>query len=60
MTNGGPLESTKAMVYWIYEMAFEEFRTGRASALVVIFFIIIILLTAVQMYVSKKNVHYEG
>ncbi|CAG7640998.1 Melibiose/raffinose/stachyose import permease protein MelD [Paenibacillus solanacearum] len=60
ITNGGPLESTKAMVYWIYEMAFSEFRTGRASALVIIFFIIIILLTMLQMFISKKKVHYEG
>jgi len=60
MTNGGPLESTKAMVYWIYEMAFTEFKTGRASALVVIFFIIIILLTMLQMFISRKTVHYEG
>lgn len=60
MTNGGPLDSTKAIVYWIYEMAFVNFRTGRASALVIIFFIIIIILTAVQMMVSRKKVHYEG
>ncbi|MCU6708368.1 sugar ABC transporter permease [Paenibacillus sp. J5C_2022] len=60
MTNGGPLEATKVMVYWIYTMAFTEFRTGRASALVIIFFIIIIVLTTVQLYVSKKKVHYEG
>ncbi|NOU74895.1 ABC transporter permease subunit [Paenibacillus sp. LMG 31458] len=60
LTNGGPLDSTKAMVYWIYEMAFTEFRTGRASALVIMFFLIIVLLTMVQMYVSKKKVHYEG
>jgi ABC-type sugar transport system permease subunit len=60
LTNGGPLDSTKAMVYWIYEMAFSEFRTGRASALVIMFFLIIVLLTMVQMYVSKKKVHYEG
>lgn len=60
MTNGGPLDSTKAIVYWIYEMAFVNFRTGRASALVIIFFLIIILLTAIQMLVSKKKVHYEG
>ncbi|TVY09728.1 carbohydrate ABC transporter permease [Paenibacillus cremeus] len=60
MTNGGPLESTKAMVYWIYEMAFGEFKTGRASALVIIFFLIIILLTMLQMWVSNKKVHYEG
>lgn len=60
MTNGGPLDSTKAIVYWIYEMAFVNFRTGRASALVIIFFLIIILLTAIQMLVSRKKVHYEG
>jgi ABC-type sugar transport system permease subunit len=60
MTNGGPLEATKAMVYWIYDMAFAEFRTGRASALVIIFFFIIILLTLLQMFVSRKKVHYEG
>nr|WP_188996120.1 sugar ABC transporter permease [Paenibacillus nasutitermitis] len=60
LTNGGPLNATKAMVYWIYEMAFQEFRTGRASALVIMFFIIIILLTLLQMVLSKKKVHYEG
>ena len=60
MTNGGPLNASKAMVYWIYEIAFQDFRTGRASALVVIFFIIIILLTMLQFWVSKKRVHYEG
>jgi ABC-type sugar transport system permease subunit len=60
MTDGGPINATKAMVYWIYEMAFVEFKTGRASALVIIFFVIIILLTIVQFMVSKKRVHYEG
>ncbi|MEF2246776.1 MULTISPECIES: carbohydrate ABC transporter permease [unclassified Paenibacillus] len=60
MTAGGPLNSTKAVVYWIYEMAFQDYRTGRASALIVIFFIIIIALTALQFAVSKKKVHYEG
>lgn len=60
MTNGGPFDSTNSIVYWIYTMAFAEFRTGRASALVVILFILIMALTAIQMYVSKKKVHYEG
>lgn len=60
MTAGGPLSSTKAIVYWIYEMAFIDYRTGRASALIVMFFIIIILLTILQLVISKKKVHYEG
>ncbi|CAM4447488.1 carbohydrate ABC transporter permease [Paenibacillus tarimensis] len=60
MTNGGPLQSTNAIVYWIYTMAFGEFRTGRASALVMILFVIILLLTLLQWFISRKKVHYEG
>ncbi|MES6927196.1 sugar ABC transporter permease, partial [Cutibacterium acnes] len=56
MTNGGPLEATKVMVYWIYTMAFSVFRVGRASDLVIIFFIFIVLLTMLQMYISRKKV----
>jgi len=60
MTGGGPLGSTKVMVMWIYEMAFEQFKAGRASALVIIFFFIIIFFTLVQFWLSKRKVHYEG
>lgn len=60
MTGGGPLKATNAIVYWIYTMAFDEFKTGRASALVMILFVIILLLTLVQWVVSRKKVHYEG
>lgn len=60
MTKGGPLNATNAIVYWIFKMAFDDFRIGRASALIVIFFIIIIVLTIVQFAISKKQVHYEG
>lgn len=60
MTNGGPLQSSNAVVYWIYTMAFSQFRTGRASALIMIFFVIILLLTALQWLISRKKVHYEG
>jgi len=60
MTNGGPLQASNAIVYWIYTMAFSDFRTGRASALIMIFFVIILLLTALQWVISRKKVHYEG
>ena len=53
-------KATNAIVYWIYTMAFDEFKTGRASALVMILFVIILLLTLVQWVVSRKKVHYEG
>ncbi len=60
MTNGGPLQASNALVYWIYTMAFGDFKTGRASALVIILFVIILLLTFLQWVVGRKKVHYEG
>lgn len=60
MTGGGPLEATKVMVLWIYTMAFEEFKAGKSSALVIIFFLIIIFFTIIQFAISKRKVHYEG
>jgi len=60
MTNGGPLNATRVIVYWIYQLAFGDYRIGRASAVVVIFFIILLICTALTMKVSNKSVHYEG
>ncbi len=60
MTNGGPLKASNALVYWIYTMAFDEFKTGRAMALVIILFVMILALTLVQWMISRKKVHYEG
>ena len=37
MTKGGPLNSTKTNVYYIYEKAFENLDLGYASAMAVIF-----------------------
>ncbi|WP_209121604.1 carbohydrate ABC transporter permease [Alkalihalobacillus sp. BA299] len=59
MTGGGPLDATNVLVFWIYEMAFGEFRAGRASAAVMILFAILIALTVILMKVSKRKVHYE-
>ncbi|GAB2723662.1 carbohydrate ABC transporter permease [Paenibacillus thermoaerophilus] len=60
MTNGGPLQASNALVYWIYTMAFGEFKTGRASALVIILFVLILLLTLLQWAIGRRKVHYEG
>lgn len=60
MTNGGPLKATNAIVYWIYTMAFVDFKTGRAMALVMVMFVIILALALLQWRASRKKVHYEG
>ena len=59
MTGGGPVGSTSIFVYYIYEVAFEYFKIGQASAAVLIFFIMIIGLILIQFLGLRKYVHYE-
>lgn len=48
MTGGGPGDSTRTVVQFIYDTAFERFKMGYASAAAYIFFIILIVLTLLQ------------
>jgi multiple sugar transport system permease protein len=48
MTNGGPGNSTKTIVQYIYEVAFNRFQFGRASASAFLFFLILFVLTITQ------------
>ena len=45
MTKGGPLNSSKTIVYYIYERAFENLDLGYASALAVILLLIVMLIS---------------
>ena len=59
LTRGGPAYATNVLVYNLYRDAFENFRTGFASAQAVILFLIIMGVTALQFYVAKRRVHYR-
>lgn len=59
MTQGGPMDSTNVLVYWIYKNAFEYFNTGEASAGAYILFLIILVLTVIQWTTRKKWVANE-
>lgn len=59
MTQGGPMNSTNVLVYWIYKNAFEFFNIGEASAGAYILFLIILLLTIVQWKTRKQWVFNE-
>ncbi|MFE4713617.1 MULTISPECIES: carbohydrate ABC transporter permease [unclassified Paenibacillus] len=58
MTNGGPLNSTTTMVLYIYNLAFQQFKMGRAAAATVVLFAIILVLTLLQLKVLNKKVEY--
>lgn len=49
MTKGGPLNSTKTMVYYIYERAFENLDLSMASTASVILLIIILIFSIINI-----------
>lgn len=60
LTDGGPLDASRTMVFHIYDLAFRDFTFGRSSAVAVILFFIILAVTLFQFGVQKRWVHYEG
>lgn len=55
MTKGGPLNSTKTIVYYIYEKAFENLDLGYASAMAVILLVIVMAFSLVNILCFEKN-----
>jgi sn-glycerol 3-phosphate transport system permease protein len=58
MTQGGPLGSTKTYVYYLYELGFQRFRAGYASALASVFFVVMLAITLVNLRLSRRWVTY--
>ncbi len=56
---GGPGMSTLFYGYHLFREAFQFFRMGYASALSWILFMMVLGLTIVQLWLSKRWVHYE-
>ncbi|MDN4478548.1 sugar ABC transporter permease [Demequina sp. SYSU T00039] len=54
-TQGGPVDATNAITYYIYDRAFTRFDFGYASALSVILMIILAVIALVQMRVLRAN-----
>jgi ABC-type sugar transport system permease subunit len=58
MTQGGPVNSTNVLVYYLYEQAFQNHRVGVGSAVAVILLLLLIGFTLVQLRLSQRWVHY--
>ena len=58
LTQGGPSGSTRTLTYLYYQFGFEEFKMGRASAVVVVLIAITVMLSFLQFKLSKKWVNY--
>ncbi|MED4583732.1 sugar ABC transporter permease [Brevibacillus choshinensis] len=59
MTQGGPINSTNMLVYYIYQQGMDFYNGGLASAASVILLILVGILTAVHFLVMSKRVHYR-
>jgi multiple sugar transport system permease protein len=55
MTGGGPRGATNVTALYLYEMAFQDLRMGRASAAAFLLFLIIAVISLVQFYLLRER-----
>jgi multiple sugar transport system permease protein len=60
LTDGGPANATRTVVYHIWEEAFVFLEMGYAAAVAWILFFIVFLVTLVQWKLQGRWVHYEA
>lgn len=58
MTQGGPVNSTTVLVYYLYEQAFQNYQVGLGSAIAVILLALLITFTSAQLWLARRWVHY--
>lgn len=59
LPDAGPLNSADVLVFYLYRLAFHQFRFGQAAAVSFILFAIVLGATFLQQRFAEKRVHYE-
>jgi multiple sugar transport system permease protein len=59
-TRGGPGTATYVVVFYLYDLAFNQGVAGYAAAIAYVLFIAILVLTVVQLVIGKRLVHYSS
>jgi multiple sugar transport system permease protein len=59
-TQGGPLNATTVLVYYLYNQAFVDFNFGYASAIAYFLFLVIIVVTVIQFRVGRRYTYYRS
>ncbi len=54
-TQGGPVDATKVLVYYIYQNAFSFFRMGYATAMSMVLFVMLVVFTLLQLRLLRAN-----
>lgn len=59
MTQGGPVNSTNTLVFYIYQYGFKFFKIGYASAAGVVLLAVVGLLTLIYFKLLSRKIHYR-
>jgi multiple sugar transport system permease protein/sn-glycerol 3-phosphate transport system permease protein len=60
MTDGGPVNATTTLVYYLYQEGFVGFNAGRAGVAAVVLFLAMLAFTLVQMRYTERSVNYAS
>ncbi len=58
MTEGGPVDATNTLIYYVYEQGFVAYNAGRAAAAALVLFAIMFGITLIQLRYAEDRVHY--
>jgi len=59
MTQGGPVDRSLVLVYYIFQRAFSDLRMGYAAAMSVFLFVVTLVITLINWKLLGKDVTYE-
>ncbi|MCL6458952.1 MAG: sugar ABC transporter permease [Gorillibacterium sp.] len=59
MTQGGPIDATNTIVFYIYQYGFRFFKIGYASAAGVILLVAVSMMTVIYFKLLNKKIHYR-
>ena len=54
-TDGGPMNSTRAINYYIFEKAFEQYKIGYAAAMATLLLVFLAIFSLLQMRISRAS-----
>ena len=58
MTQGGPIDSTRILIYYVYEQGFQNLRMGYANALSLVLLIVLAIISYFQIRILGEDVEY--
>lgn len=59
LTDGGPVDATTTLLFYIWEQGFVAFNAGRAAAAAVLLFLLLVLVSLAQVRLGERRVSYD-